>query len=145
MPSSNIYTFQKRVDGRRNYLKSTVVISVLSLVGAIGVDFALNPKAVAAMFSSNGATGDSANGSATGNAIDYEYGTIQVKVTKTAGAISAIDLIQEGATGGRDQAFPILVKSALAANGSNVSNVSGATYTADAFKQALDSALTKLG
>ncbi len=118
---------------------------MLSLVGAIGIDYALNPKAFAAMFSANGSTGDSSNGSATGDAIDYEFGTIQLKVTKTAGKLSGIELIQEGANGGREQAFPILVKAALAANGSNVTNVSGATYTTDAFKQALDSALNKLG
>lgn len=118
---------------------------MLSLVGAIGIDYALNPKAFAAMFSANGSTGYSSNGSATGDAIDYEFGTIQLKVTKAAGKISGIELIQEGANGGREQAFPILVEAALAANSSNLTNVSGATYTTDAFKQALDSALSKLG
>lgn len=145
MQSSNHYTYEKPINGRRNHLKSTVVISIFSLIGAIGIDYALNPKAVAAIFSSNGTTGDSSNGSATGDAIDYEFGTIQLKVSKTAGKISGIELIQEGANGGREQAFPILVEAALAANGSNITNVSGATYTTDAFKLALDSAISKLG
>jgi uncharacterized protein with FMN-binding domain len=53
-------------------------------------------------------------------------------------------LVQAVSTGGRDQAFPLLVEAALKANGSNVGNVSQATYTTDAFKQSLDSALAKL-
>ena len=145
LQSSNLYTFQKRVDGKRKFVKSTVALATLSLIGAIGIDYALNPKAFAAMFSSNGVTGNSTDGSATGDAIDYEFGTIQIKATKAAGKLSAVELIQEGANGGREQAFPTLVAAALAANGSNIANVSGATYTTDAFKQALDSALSKLG
>lgn len=145
MQSSNLYTFQKPVDGKRKFVKSTVVLAMLSLVGAIGIDYALNPKAFAAMFSSNGVTGNSTDGSATGDAIDYEFGTIQIKATKTGGKLSAVELIQEGANGGREQAFPTLVAEALAANGSGIANVSSATYTTDAFKQALDSALSKLG
>lgn len=145
MQSSNLYTFQKRVEGERKFVKSTVVLATLSLVGAIGIDYALNPKAFVAMFSSNGVTGNSTDGSATGDAIDYEFGTIQIKATKTGGKITAVELIQEGANGGREQAFPTLVAAALSANGSSIPNVSGATYTTDAFKQALDSALSKLG
>lgn len=145
MQSSNLYTFQKRVEGKRKYVKSTVVLATLSLVGAIGIDYALNPKAFVAMFSSNGVTGNSTDGSATGDAIDYEFGTIQIKATKTGGKLTAVELIQEGANGGREQAFPTLVAAALSANGSSIPNVSGATYTTDAFKQALDSALSKLG
>lgn len=145
LQSSNLYTFQKPTNGKRKYLKSTVMLAVFSLVGAIGIDYLLNPKAIAAMFASNVSTGNSTDGSATGEAIAYEYGTIQLKVTKTSGKISAIDLIQADATAGREQAFSMLVDAALSANGSNISNISGATYTTDAFKQALDSAVSKLG
>lgn len=145
LQSSNLYTFQKPVDGKRKFLKSTVVLSVLALVGGIGIDYLLNPKAIAAIFANNVTSGNSTDGSATGEAIPYEYGTIQLKVTKSAGKISAIDLIQADATGGREQAFSMLVEAAISANGSNISNISGATYTTDAFKQALDSAVAKLG
>lgn len=83
-------------------------------------------------------------GSATGDAVDYQFGTVQLKVTETNGKITAVDLVQAGATAGRDQAFSYLVKDAISANGSSFANLSGATYTTDAFKQALDSALSKL-
>ncbi|MFM2321077.1 MAG: hypothetical protein RL612_224 [Actinomycetota bacterium] len=85
-----------------------------------------------------------ASGSATGDAIDYQYGTVQLKVTKSDGKITAIDLVQAGANGGREQAFSYLVSDAINANGSSFGNLSGATFTTDAFKQALDSALSKL-
>jgi uncharacterized protein with FMN-binding domain len=47
------------------------------------------------------------------------------------------------ATHGRQSAFSPLVQAAIAANGTNFGNLSGATYTTDAFKQALESALGK--
>ena len=80
----------------------------------------------------------------TGDAIEYRFGTVQVSVTKVDGQITAIDLLQAGATGGREQAFSMLVDAAVQANGSGISNIGGATYTTDTFKQALDSALSKL-
>jgi len=84
------------------------------------------------------------SGSATSDSVDYQYGTVQVKVTESAGKITAVDLVQAGATAGREQAFSYLVKDAISANGSNFANISGATFTTDAFKQALDSALSKI-
>ena len=128
----------------RSSKASTIAITALALLGGVGIDYALNPNAVAAMFDTSSATGNSTDGSATGDAFDYEYGTIQLKVTKTSGKISAIDLVQAGATGGREQAFSMLVDAAVQANGSGISNIGGATYTTDTFKQALDSALSKL-
>jgi uncharacterized protein with FMN-binding domain len=71
-------------------------------------------------------------------------GYVQVSVTKDAtGKITAINLVQAVATGGRQGAFSVLQSAALSAQGSNFGNVSRATYTTDAFKQALDSALAK--
>lgn len=78
-----------------------------------------------------------------GDAIQYRYGTVQVSVTKVDGQITAIDLLQAGATGGRSAAFSYLVDYAIQAQGSNFGNLSGATYTTDAFIQSLDSALAQ--
>jgi uncharacterized protein with FMN-binding domain len=79
----------------------------------------------------------------TGTAINYRYGTVQVSVTKASGKITAVNLLQEGATGGRQGAFSYLVDYAIQANGSSFGNLGGATYTTDAFKQSLESALAK--
>lgn len=64
-------------------------------------------------------------------------------MTKTDGKITAIDVGNSGATGGRQAAFPYLVQYAIQAQGTNFSNLTGATFTTDAFKQALASALSK--
>ncbi|MEO0024742.1 MAG: hypothetical protein RL196_1183 [Actinomycetota bacterium] len=70
-------------------------------------------------------------------------GQIQLSVTKDGGTITNIGLDTATATGGRQGAFSYLVQEAMAANGSNIGNISGATYTTQVFKQALDSALSK--
>jgi hypothetical protein len=77
----------------------------------------------------------------TGSAISYRYGTVQVSVTKTDGQITAVNLLQAGATGGRGQAFDFLVQYTVDAQGSSFGNISGATYTTDAYKQSLNAAL----
>jgi uncharacterized protein with FMN-binding domain len=78
-----------------------------------------------------------------GAAVHYQYGTVQVAVTKSGGKITAINMLQEGATDGRQAAFSFMTELAIKANGSNFGNLSGATYTVAAFKQSLDSALAK--
>jgi uncharacterized protein with FMN-binding domain len=62
---------------------------------------------------------------------------------KTDGKITSVTLPQASATNGRQGAFSSLVSAAVKAQGSSFGNLSGATYTTDAFKQALDSALSK--
>jgi uncharacterized protein with FMN-binding domain len=97
------------------------------------------PAPVVAPEPATNAAGTTKNGSA----VQYRYGTIQVSVTKVGGKITAVNLLQEGATGGRQAAFSYLVDMAIQANGSNFGNLSGATYTVDAFKQSLEAALAK--
>jgi uncharacterized protein with FMN-binding domain len=94
------------------------------------------PSAPASSGSSSGTT-------KTGTAIPYRFGTVQVSVTKANGKITAVNLLQQGATGGRQAAFSYLVQYAIQANGTDFGNLSGATYTVDAFKQSLESALAK--
>ena len=92
---------------------------------------------------SGGSTSGSASVTKTGDAIRYRYGTIQVQVTEVSGKITDITLLQAGATGGRSAAFSYLIDYAIQAQGSNFGNISGATYTTDAFVQSLDSALAQ--
>ena len=120
------------------------------MVGAFGLDIYLNGTAAIFPASTAGSSNNSniaATGpqTATGDAINYIYGTVQLSVTKDNGKITAVDLVQATATAGREQAFSYLQGYAVDANGSNFGNLSGATYTTDAFKQALDSAISKLG
>jgi uncharacterized protein with FMN-binding domain len=90
-------------------------------------------------------TAASGTGSATSDSYESGFGPVQLKVTEEAGKITAIDLVQARATGGREQAFSYLVQEALSANGATFSNISGATYTTEAFKSALNDAISKIG
>jgi uncharacterized protein with FMN-binding domain len=117
---------------------------IIQGVGLLGLSVAgallLQPHASSASSSST-----SGSGSATSDSINYQFGTIQLKVTEANGKISAVDLVQASATAGRDQAFSYLVKDAISSNGASFGNLSGATYTTEAFKQALSSAMSKIG
>jgi uncharacterized protein with FMN-binding domain len=90
-------------------------------------------------------TAKKASGAAqTGAAISYKFGVIQVEVVKSGSTITAVNLIQAGTKGPDWAVVPdMLAEAAVSANGSNFGNVSGATFTTQAFKQALESALAK--
>jgi hypothetical protein len=104
------------------------VLGLASIAGAFGVNAYLNPPTTSSTLTSGTGSNLPPDKTVTSDAIPYQYGTIQLAVTRTAGKIAAIDVGQSGATAGREQAFPYLVD-----------------YATDAFKQALDSAITKLG
>jgi uncharacterized protein with FMN-binding domain len=134
----------------RKFAVSTVLLGALSIGGAVlANDIWLNPdQAIVAQGASNSSssTGSSSKTlTGTSDPIEYMFGTVQLKVTQVNGKITAIEELTATATDGREQAFPTLKDAAIQANGSNFGNLSGATYTTDAYKQALDSALSKLG
>lgn len=76
--------------------------------------------------------------------IQYRYGAFQIQVVKSGSTISSINVLTGTTRGGQYAAIiPELVSAAVSANGSNFGNYSGATFTTNAFKQALESALAK--
>ena len=80
----------------------------------------------------------------TGDLISYKYGAIQLEVVKSGSAITKVNVVQAGTKGPEYASVPaMLADAAVAANGSNFGNVSGATFTTQAFKSALESALAK--
>ena len=81
---------------------------------------------------------------ATGTLVNYAFGQVQVKVTKTDGKLTAITYVKSTASNSRMAAFPFLVKYALQYQGANFGNLGGATYTTNAFKQSLAGALAKI-
>lgn len=78
-----------------------------------------------------------------GSVEDSTFGMVQVEVTRANGKITQITMLRAEATHGRAAAFPYLIQYAIDANGSNFGNLSGATYTANAFKRSLEAALAK--
>lgn len=80
----------------------------------------------------------------TGAAINYKYGTVQLEVTKASGKITDVTvLVGYGSGPEYNSVIAALPAYAVSANGSNFGNVSRATFSTTAFKQALDSALAK--
>lgn len=87
-----------------------------------------------------------ADGSYTGTAADAYYGIVQVKAVITNGRITDVQFLQHPDTHStsreiNSQAMPLLTQEAIQAQNANVSGVSGATATSDAFVQSLSSAL----
>lgn len=135
---------------RTRLILANTVIGLASVGGGLAITDALTADigGIASVFGATPAGTTAGSGSdktVTGDAINYQYGTIQVEVVRQGGKLTAINLPQAQATAGREQAFSMLQQAALDAQGSNFGNISGATFTTMAFKQALDSAISKLG
>ena len=94
------------------------------------------------------ATASAASVTKTSAAVSYiaknRQGVMQISVTKTGSKITDVTIISGGTEGGEWASVPsILAQAAIDAQGSNFGNISRATHTTDAFKQALESALAK--
>jgi uncharacterized protein with FMN-binding domain len=75
--------------------------------------------------------------------ISYKYGIVQVQVTMTDSQITDVKMLQGEATNGRAQAYAMLIDATLQVQGTTYGNVTGATYTTEAFKDAVNNALNK--
>lgn len=85
----------------------------------------------------------------TGEEIEYRYGAIELEVTQTGSRITNITVVQDDSSDPRSeqinsQAVPILQSQALEAQSANIDGVSGATFTSQAYAQALQSALSQI-
>ena len=90
------------------------------------------------------------SGTATGDAVDTQYGAAQVRVTVKAGKIVKIEALQLQGNDPRSvqisgSAEPVLQQEALTDQTADVDAVSGATFTSASYTQSLQSALDKLG
>lgn len=93
-------------------------------------------------------TTSNVNGTFTGDAINVGYGIVQVKITVSNGKITDAQAVQ--APSGRNDRFtqmsvPLLRQKTLAAQSSQITGVSGASYTSYGWYKSLVSALTKAG
>lgn len=83
-----------------------------------------------------------------GQAVTDQYGTIQVRIVTAGGKIRSVAFAQlAGDEQLSDlinaQAGPLLLQRTLVAQSADIDTVSGATYTSDAYRQSLQSALDK--
>jgi uncharacterized protein with FMN-binding domain len=88
------------------------------------------------------------DGSYSGDEAQTPFGPVQVKVTVSAGKITNVTPLELTTYGGRsveisNYAAPIIRSEVLKAQSVNVSNISGATYTTEAYLSSMQSALDK--
>lgn len=76
--------------------------------------------------------------------ISYKYGVVQIELTATDGKITKVVLLQGDSSYGRDAAYAALIDVTVQVQGTNYGNVSGATFTTEAFKKAVENAISKL-
>ena len=86
----------------------------------------------------------------TGSAVDVGYGIVQVEAIIKGGKLTDVQAVSLPNNDGHsarisEQAFPMLVQQAIAAQSANISGIGGASYTSYGFQQSLSSALTKAG
>lgn len=88
------------------------------------------------------------SGTFTGDAVNVSYGIVQVQITVNNGKITDAQAIS--APSGRNDRWtqmsvPVLRQKTLAAQSSQITGVSGASYTSYGWYKSLQSALTKAG
>ncbi len=150
-------------------MKRALVVGTGTLAGVAAV-LALNPDGAAttvaggrpASASSSTSAGSSAGSSAasdaagtqtaTGTVVDVGrgYGSIQVQATLENGRIVDIAALAVPQNDGRSamisqQAVPMLVQQAVAAQSSQIAGISGASYTSSGFAESLKAALLSVG
>jgi uncharacterized protein with FMN-binding domain len=86
----------------------------------------------------------------TGQDVEYRYGDIQLQVTEQGTRITNITVLANNGVDPRSeainhQAVPRLQSQAMRAQSPNIDGVSGATFTSEAYAEALQSALQQLG
>lgn len=90
------------------------------------------------------------SGTFTGSSTSTRFGSVQVQITVAGGAITDVTALKLTDADGRsvqisNRAAPVLRQEVLAAQSAQVSTVSGATYTSDAYLTSLQSALDQAG
>ncbi|TQJ47816.1 FMN-binding protein [Streptomyces sp. NBC_00080] len=96
---------------------------------------------------SQGSGSAQASGTFTGDAVQTQYGAVQVRITVAGGKITKAEAVQAPKGGTSDQktelAVPKLNAAAVAAGSADIDTVSSATYTSEGYKKSLQSALDK--
>ncbi|MFE2212415.1 FMN-binding protein [Streptomyces canus] len=104
-------------------------------------------QTAAAQESAQGGTGAAAGGAVTGDAVQTQYGPVQVRITVSGNKITKAEAVQAPKGGESDAktalSIPKLTQDTLAKQTSQVDTVSGATYTSEGYKKALQSAIDK--
>ncbi|MGY1581704.1 FMN-binding protein [Streptomyces sp. MN13] len=107
------------------------------------------PQQTAAGQSPQGGARGAGTTTLTGEAVQTQYGPVQVRLTVADGRVTGAEAVQ-APSGGRSgqitaDAVPRLNQAAVAAGTADIDAVSGATYTSAGYKESLQSALDQMG
>ncbi|MCL8012638.1 FMN-binding protein, partial [Streptomyces sp. AS02] len=96
---------------------------------------------------SQGSGGSAQAATVTGDAVQTQYGAVQVRITVAGGKITKAETVQ-APSGGQStnitaNAVPKLNQAAVATGTADIDAVSGATYTSAGYKESLQSAIDK--
>jgi len=81
------------------------------------------------------------SGTFTGQAVDTNYGPVQVQITVSDGKITQANGDDMGGSSVGEDAIPQLNQEAVQAQSANIQGVSGATYTSQGYAQSLQQAI----
>ena len=139
-------------------MRRSPIVLAATVVGTAGVMAfhphtpAVQPATATTTTTTTAKTTTSARGArtATGTAVDTQYGAAQVRVTVANGKITKVEALQLQGNDPRSveissSAEPVLQQEALTDQTAAVDAVSGATFTSASYTQSLQSALDKLG
>jgi uncharacterized protein with FMN-binding domain len=85
------------------------------------------------------------SGTFTGQAVDTNYGPVQVQIVVSDGKITSANGDDEGGSSIGQNAIPQLDQEAVQAQSDNIQAVSGATYTSQGYIQSLQQAIDSAG
>jgi uncharacterized protein with FMN-binding domain len=95
------------------------------------------------------ADGGLRTGTFAGGTVQYKYGTLRITITVSGGRITDVRASHHGSTRVSEEinaeALPKLRKEALTAQSARIATVSGATYTSQAYRTSLQSAIDTAG
>jgi len=147
---------------RKSHPVRRVVLATAATVSGVVLMLSLKPSSdpasaqaggtipqqtAAAQESAQGGTGAAAGGAITGDVVQTQYGPVQVRITVSGNKITKAEAVQAPKGGTSDQktalSIPKLTQDTLAKQTSQVDTVSGATYTSEGYKKALQSAIDK--
>lgn len=99
---------------------------------------------------SSSSPGAAWSGTVTGPVVRIKWGEVQVRATIAHGRITRVDVLRTPDENAIDrrinaQAVPVLVRETMAAQGTGIDMVSGATLTSTGYRQSLQAALDRTG
>ncbi|MDX3381611.1 FMN-binding protein [Streptomyces niveiscabiei] len=144
---------------RKSHPLRRVVLASAATVSGIVLLLTLKPSSdpgssaqasgtgAAAQEAAQGGAGAPVTGTVTGDAIQTQYGNVQVKLTIDSNRITKAEAVQAPSGGQSTQrtadAVPKLNAAVVAKQSPDIDTVSGATYTSEGYKKSLQSAIDK--